>query len=46
MLEPGGTYFAQHVDGGTNVVISEYFLGPLDPGNGRHHEVEADHAWR
>ena len=28
----------------TNVEISEYFLGPLDPGDGRHHEVEADQA--
>jgi hypothetical protein len=44
VLAPGGTYFAQHVGGGTNVEISEYFLGPLDPGDGRHHHVEADQA--
>ncbi len=44
VLAPGGTYFAQHVGSGTNVEISEYFLGPLDPGDGRHHEVEADQA--
>ena len=31
VLAPGGTYFAQHVGSGTNVEISEYFLGPLDP---------------
>ena len=31
VLAPGGTYFAQHVGGGTNVEISEYFLGPLEP---------------
>lgn len=44
LLAPGGTYFAQHVGGGTNVEISKYFLGPLDPGDGRHHEVEAAQA--
>jgi SAM-dependent methyltransferase len=44
VLARGGTYFAQHVGGGTNVEISEHFLGPLDPGDGRHHEVEADQA--
>lgn len=44
VLVPGGTYFAQHVGGGTNVEISEHFLGPLDPGDGRHHEVEAGQA--
>jgi SAM-dependent methyltransferase len=44
VLAPGGTYFAQHVGSGTNVEISEYFLGPLDPGGGRHHEVEAGQA--
>ena len=42
VLAPGGTYFAQHVGSGTNVEISEHFLGPLDPGDARHHEVEAD----
>ena len=44
MLAPGGTYFAQHVGGGANVEMSEYFLGPLDRGNRRHHSVEADAA--
>ncbi|HKY13423.1 MAG TPA: methyltransferase domain-containing protein, partial [Microthrixaceae bacterium] len=44
VLAPGGTYFAQHVGGGTNVEISEHFLGPLDPGNRRDHEVEANQA--
>jgi hypothetical protein len=39
-----GTYFAQHVGGGTNVEISEYFVGPLDSGDRRHHEVEAEQA--
>ena len=44
VLTPGGTYFAQHVGGGANVEVSEYFQGPLDPGDARHHEVEADQA--
>jgi SAM-dependent methyltransferase len=44
VLAPGGTYFAQHVGGGTNVEISEYFLGPLTRADGRHHAVEADQA--
>lgn len=44
VLAPDGTYFAQHVGSGTNVEISEYFLGPLEPGLGRHHEIEADQA--
>ena len=44
VLLPGGAYFAQHVGGGTNVEISEYFLGPLEPGLARHHETEADQA--
>ena len=44
VLRPGGTYFAQHVGGGANVEISEFFLGPLDPDDGRHHDVEADAA--
>ena len=37
-------FWVQHVGSGTNVEISEYFLGPLEPGNGRHHAVEADQA--
>lgn len=44
VLAPGGIYFAQHVGSGTNVEISEYFLGPLTPGDGRHHDVEAGRA--
>jgi SAM-dependent methyltransferase len=44
VLAPGGTYFAQHVGGGTNAEISEFFLGPLEPSDSRHHEVEANHA--
>jgi SAM-dependent methyltransferase len=44
VLARGGRYFAQHVGSGTNVEISEYFLGPREPALGRHHEVEADHA--
>jgi SAM-dependent methyltransferase len=44
VLAPGGTYFAQHVGGGTNVEISEHFLGPLVPGDRRQHDVEADQA--
>ena len=44
VLAPGGTYFAQHVGGGTNVEIREYFLGPVEPGDGRHHELEANRA--
>jgi SAM-dependent methyltransferase len=44
VLAPGGTYFAQHVGGGANVEISEFFLGPLDRGDGRRHEIEADEA--
>ena len=44
VLAPGGTYFAQHVGGGTNREISELFLGPLDVPDGRHHTVEAARA--
>ena len=44
VLAPGGRYFAQHVGAGTNVELSEYFLGPFDPSNRRDHDVEADHA--
>lgn len=44
VLAPGGIYFAQHVGGGANVEISEYFLGPSDRPDVRHHEVEADQA--
>ncbi|MEO9221140.1 MAG: methyltransferase domain-containing protein [Mycobacteriaceae bacterium] len=44
VLAPGGTYFAQHVGSGTNVEISEFFLGPLPPGDGRDHDLEAGRA--
>jgi SAM-dependent methyltransferase len=44
VLGPGGTYFAQHVGGRTNVEISEYFLGPLPPNDRRDHGVEAEQA--
>ncbi len=44
VLAAGGTYFAQHVGGGTNVEISEYFLGPLERGNRRDHDLEANEA--
>jgi SAM-dependent methyltransferase len=44
VVAQGGTYFAQHVGGPTSVEISEFFLGPLGPSDGRHHEVEAKHA--
>jgi hypothetical protein len=44
VLASGGSYLAQHVGGGTNVEISEYFLGPVESGHVRHHEVEADRA--
>jgi SAM-dependent methyltransferase len=44
VLKPGGTYFAQHVGSRTNVEISEYFLGPIEPSDSRHHDVEADQA--
>lgn len=41
VMQPGGTYFAQHVGGTANCELSEFFLGPLEPREGRHHEVEA-----
>ena len=44
VLEPAGTYFAQHVGSRTNVEISEYFLGPLERSDRRHHDVEAGQA--
>ena len=44
VLEPGGTYFAQHVGGGTNVELSEHFLGPLGHPDARDHVVEAQRA--
>lgn len=44
VLAPGGTYFAQHVGGGTNREISEFFFGRLDVEDRRHHELEAAQA--
>jgi SAM-dependent methyltransferase len=44
VLNPGGTYFAQHVGSGTNREITEVFLGPLEPGDRRDHDLEAEHA--
>ena len=44
VLVPGGTYFAQHVGSGANVEISEYFLGPLTPVDGRDPGIEADRS--
>lgn len=44
VLAPEGAYLAQHVGSGTNVEISEYFLGPLTPGDGRHHDIESEQA--
>jgi SAM-dependent methyltransferase len=44
VLAPGGTYFAQHVGGGTNVEISEFFLGPRTRGDNRAPEVEVEGA--
>lgn len=41
VLRPGATYFAQHVGERTNVEITEYFLGPVEPSMTRHHDVEA-----
>jgi SAM-dependent methyltransferase len=40
VLQPGGTYFAQHVGDGANVEISEFFLGPIPPSDRRHPDVE------
>ncbi len=44
VLKPGGTYFAQHVGDRANVEITEYFLGPFEPSDRRHHDVEAEQA--
>ncbi|MEO6468000.1 MAG: SAM-dependent methyltransferase, partial [Acidimicrobiia bacterium] len=44
VLAPGGTYFAQHVGGAANVELTEYFLGPFEPSNRRHHDIERDDA--
>ncbi|MFK0191553.1 methyltransferase domain-containing protein [Kitasatospora sp. NPDC090308] len=44
VLAPGGTYFAQHVGGRTNVELSAFFLGPFPVPTAREHEVEAERA--
>ena len=44
VLGAGGTYLAQHVGGGTNVELGEWFLGPLDGVDRRDHDVEAEAA--
>ncbi|MGW4806819.1 methyltransferase domain-containing protein [Kitasatospora sp. NPDC004272] len=44
VLAPGGTYFAQHVGGRTNVELSAFFLGPFPVPTDREHEVEAARA--
>jgi SAM-dependent methyltransferase len=44
VLESGGTYFAQHVGSRTNLEITEYFRRHPEPGDGRHHDAEADQA--
>lgn len=41
VLAVGGTYFAQHVGGGSNVEVSDFFLGPFEPSTARDHHVEA-----
>ncbi|HVJ96690.1 MAG TPA: class I SAM-dependent methyltransferase, partial [Acidimicrobiia bacterium] len=44
VLKPGGIYFAQHVGERANVEIAEYFVGPFEPSDHRHHDVEAGQA--
>lgn len=44
VLWPGGTYFGQHVGGGTNVEITSFFIDSFEPGTGRDHKVEAEAA--
>jgi len=44
VLKPGGIYFAQHVGERANVEVTEYFLGPVEPSDRRHHDVEAEQA--
>jgi SAM-dependent methyltransferase len=44
VLAPGGTYFAQHVGGGTNLELRELLLGPQRPSDRRHHDVESAQA--
>ena len=45
VLEPGGTYFAQHVGHASVFELVEYFLGPQPQARrGRHHEDETADA--
>lgn len=44
VLCPGGTYFAQHVGGGTNVEITSFFIDSFEPATARDHKVEAEAA--
>ncbi|MET9772943.1 class I SAM-dependent methyltransferase [Streptomyces sp. NPDC006367] len=46
VLEPGGTYFAQHVGPGSVFELVEYFLGPLpeENRNARHPDLERAEA--
>ena len=44
VLAPGGVYFAQHVAGGSNVEISEFFHGPRTADTSRDHDAEAECA--
>ena len=45
VLKPGGIYLAQHVGERANVEIAEYFVGPFEPSDHRHHDVEAGQAY-
>jgi SAM-dependent methyltransferase len=44
VLRPGGTYFAQHVGGGTNVEITNFFVESFEPGTARDHKAESEAA--
>lgn len=44
VLTPGGSYFAQHVGDRANVELRELFLGPHEPNDHRHPDVEAAQA--
>ncbi|MFG2698707.1 methyltransferase domain-containing protein [Kitasatospora sp. NPDC048407] len=44
VLTPGGSYFAQHVGGRSNVELTAYFLGPFEVGDSREPEVESAQA--
>ena len=44
VLAPDGRYLAQHVGGGANAELREYFLGPLDESDSRHQANESSGA--